>query len=137
VKVILIPMIATVAPFYSNLFRVIFNEASQFMYIFAKLMKAVREQDETDGENLIDLPKETFGNYHKKRLSLIDHNKGKGEKLQKVLDIIERHKDMYEGFDRDIIDRLVQGRSRASIWLQTFNSFKQAESCVYAVTKNV
>lgn len=124
-KVILIPMIATVAPFYSNLFRVIFNE------------EAVREQDETDGKNLIDLPKETFGNYHKKRLSLIDHNKGKGEKLQKVLDIIERHKDMYEGFDRDIIDRLVQGRSRASIWLQTFNSFKQAESCVYAVTKNV
>jgi len=118
-------MIATVAPFYSNLFRVIFNE------------EAVREQDETDGKNLIDLPKETFGNYREKRLSLIDHNKGKGEKLQKVLDIIERHKDIYEGFDRDIIDRLVQGRSRASIWLQTFNSFNQAESCVYAVTKNV
>lgn len=121
---------------YKN--AVLLLSASQLMYAFATIMAEARKG------NLVLNP-EIYGNFNETRLDVTEINNHKGMSVKDVLHTItrpenaEKMKEFFTEFDQTVINTLQEIEEKTpqdTMFLQTFNSLKQEEACVYAVMKD-
>jgi len=101
------------------------------MYAFANLMVKARA-----GEVMLNHT--IFGEYEHQRLDVRGNNDGQGMKLDSILAAFMENNALSE-FESELlglIKEIEDEKEGNSLFLQTFNSFKQDTSCVYAVTKD-